>query len=281
MQHAADKTMSRCVYLVPEDIVNSWRTNQRMQQMDFPKKTVVADIDTKMSKELQRTDLTDREKMFSHGQQLGELFSHRNNHSIVQSQPPPPPPAVTQTVPSSNKQREIDKEVMEHVPTRLQARAKRLRDVLKMSPDLSWDKENVLWIKGKKIEGSNFSDLLHDAVRTLPAPESPAGTSALKSYLNSEGLSKTYLYNKRWKTNNKPIEDDSAVVSINTPLPAKRSGTDLSAVLNRDSPAYKKAAATPLALLNWETVDEDDKISQRQAKLSAVPKIKSWLGVSE
>lgn len=263
--------MSRCVYLVPEDIVNSWRSGQRLQSMDFPKRKVISDLDTKISKELQRTDLTDREKMFSHGQQLGELFNQRNTSGLAPPPLPTSPPAANQLPSPQHGSDSLD---MIHVPYRLKNRAKKLRDALKMSPDLSWDSQNVLYIKGKKIEGSNFSDLLHDAVRSQPAPESPTGASALKSYLESEGLSKSYLHNKSWKSS-KPIENASASVYA----PAKRSGTDLSTTPILDAPAYKKVKAVPP--INWESFDEETERPQRLAKLSAGPKIKGWLQLDE
>jgi hypothetical protein len=261
--------MSQRLYLVPEDVVESWRSNQRMQQMDSPRRAVITNIDRGMSKSLNSPGVSDREKMVSHGQNLASLLTHRassGRRPPVVAAPSPPRP------PSPPPQAVLEQQALEHVPSRLQARAKRLRDALIVDPNIQWDSGNTLYIRGQKIEGSNVSDLLHDAVRSHPASAAPSGSSDLRSYLQAAQIPKSYFYNRQWKTSGSVLKtplaaDDPAVISVNTP-PKTRGAEGMG------HPAYKKA---PIPI-SWDSLDD---FHTPRAAPPRHDQIKSWVGIRQ
>ncbi len=65
------------LYLVPEDVINNWRSEQREKAVDRPVSSVTAQIDSKLSSIL-KSDMTDYDKEKLYVQELEKLRTLRH-----------------------------------------------------------------------------------------------------------------------------------------------------------------------------------------------------------
>ena len=175
--------MSCKMYLVPEDVINTWRSEQRESAVDKPINTVVNQVDSKMSNILD-TDISeyDKEKLFS--QELGKYLSMRNQKKTT---PSITPQAVTG-------------DVMASIPKMYRNKAAGLLQYLKSDQDVNWDDQGHLYIGQQKIDNSHILDLVHDAMRSRKKVAHPQGWRELSAHLRRKNVPKELVGNPAWFT---------------------------------------------------------------------------------
>ena len=71
------------LYLVPEEVINSWKANQRRLTVDYPDQTQMTQLDTSMG-EILKDETSSYAKEKLHNQELGKYLNLRKS-------PPPEP----------------------------------------------------------------------------------------------------------------------------------------------------------------------------------------------
>lgn len=180
--------MSCCkLFLVPEEVINSWRADQRERAVDKPVHELVNQMDTDLSDILNKQGVSeyDKEKMYS--QELSKYLAMRDQKREPQPPPPPPPPRQQSSDPS-----------LTSVPKSFRSKAEALLDYLKSDKDLQWDEEGRVSIKQRQLEGSHILDLIHDAVRLRKKEGRAVGWHELSSHLRGRNVPKALVGNREW-----------------------------------------------------------------------------------
>ena len=175
------------LYLVPEDVINNWRSEQREKAIDLPVKTVTAQIDSKMSSIL-KNDMSDYDKEKLYAQELETLRTLRNKKAL----------------PSSNKT--MASLISSTIPMMYQRKAGGLLDYLKSSEDISWDERGQIRIGDQLLERSHLLDLIHDAVRFRKQAKRPEGWKELSTYLDRSNVPRELVGNPAWIKSTKGAE---------------------------------------------------------------------------
>lgn len=236
--------MSCKLYLVPEDVINSWRTEQRESAVDKPVETTIGRVDDAMNKLLKKTmPEYDKEKLFS--QELAKYLAMRDQKQMVEMKP-------SSQVPN----------IMTSVPKMYQSKAAGLLQYLQADQDLGWDDQGQLSIGQQKIDNSHIVDLIHDALRLRKKVARPQGWRELSSHLKKKNIPKELVGNPEWFT------------PPSTPpnTPTKERGTKRSAFKQFKTPAKKRVVGhilpTPISLRK-----------PRKSKVQGQKKIKQWISV--
>ena len=174
--------MSCKLYLVPEDVINTWRAEQRESAVDKPLETVAAQVDSGMDKILHE-DIPDYEKEKLFSQELSKYLSLRNQKNTVQ-EPPPPIPDISMT----------------SIPKMYRNKAAGLLQFLQSDKDISWDDEGHLTIGQQKIDNSHVLDLIHDAIRLRKKVGRAKGWRELSGHLRKRNVPKELVGNPEWFT---------------------------------------------------------------------------------
>lgn len=172
--------MSCKLYLVPEDVINSWRSEQREKAIDLPVNTVTSQIDSKMSSIL-KNDMTDYDKEKLYAQELDRLRTLRNQKAL---------PAVPTVMSSKNIS-------LSTIPLLYQKRADALLDYLK-SKGVSWDERGQVKIGDQVLERSNILDLVSDAVRLRKMVKRPTGWREMSAFLDKSNVPRELVGNPEW-----------------------------------------------------------------------------------
>ena len=201
------------LYLVPEDVINTWRSEQRERAVDKPVNAVTSQIDSKMNTILNK-DMPDYDKEILYAQELEKMRTLRNKTVA------PIPAALS----------------LSSVPAMFKKKAEGLLDYIKSSGDISWDDKGQLTIAGQLIEKSHILDLIHDAVRFRKSAERPEGWRQLSSYLHQSNVPRELVGNPAWIT-----KGDASSDATVTPESEFDSFSDDSEFHDAtDSPAKKK-----------------------------------------
>ena len=177
--------MSCKLYLVPEDVINTWQAEQRQQQVNAPVDTAITHVDRKMQGILDDKSLTDydKEKIFSQ-----ELAKYRS----MRDQKPSLPAAV---LPNTQV---TDSDLITSIPKMYKQKAAALLKYLQSDQDIKWDQHGQLNIGGKVISNSHIVDLLHDALRSRKKVARAKGWRELSSYLKERNIPKELIGNPEW-----------------------------------------------------------------------------------
>ena len=185
------------LYLVPDDVINSWRSEQREKNVDHPINTVTSQIDSKMNSILKK-DMSDYDKEKLYAQELEKLRTLRNQKAL-------PPPSYASVMPS-------DKISLSSIPMMYQRKAEGLLDYLKSSKDVSWDERGQLRIGDRLIERSHLLDLIHDAVRFRKLAKRPEGWKELSTYLDRSNVPRELVGNPAWLKSTKGGDSDDTII---------------------------------------------------------------------
>ena len=233
--------MSCKVYLVPEDVINSWRAEQRETAVDKPIDTEVSKVDADMANILKK-DISDydKEKLFT--QELGKYLLLRNQKNIV--------PNELKSIPSP--------EIMASIPKMYRNKASGLLQYLQSDKDVKWDEQGHLYIGQQKIENSHILDLIHDAMRLRKKVSRPQGWRELSSHLKQKNIPRELVGNSEWFT--PPTSPDKQRGVKRTPFQSYKP-TVKKRVVGVDIP-------TPVSLRK-----------PRKSKVQGQKKIKQWISV--
>ena len=186
------------LYLVPEDVIQTWRAEQREKAVDRPAETVTNTIDSTMGHLLEAPDLNDydKEKLFS--QELAKFLNMRKQMQQQQQafQVPIQQPA---SMPSSTSSRDsVEESILASIPKTYRAKAAGLMHYLKSDPNVTWDDNGQLVIGGTTYTGSHMVDLINDALRSRKRMKRPRGWRELSSHLAQRNVPRELVGNQAW-----------------------------------------------------------------------------------
>lgn len=168
----------------------------------------VKDIDQKMDETLNKSDLTDFEKVEKYNALLEKYIRNfRNALETSKSEAILGEPA-SKTIDLKNttenesiKQFQSLEESLDSIPTSYRQKARKLVDFLKNNNSFSVNQNNELLYKDQVLRGSNVNQLINDAVRSKKPITSDALFTQFVENLNAEGypakqiLSKSHVQN--------------------------------------------------------------------------------------
>ena len=174
------------MYLVPEDVIQTWRNEQRSQQVDKPVETALSQIDTKMQNILNANNIHDYDKEKLYTQHLGTFVNMRENNGTPQPTPP------------STNSKELPNDIMLSIPKTYRTKAEAFLNYLQTDKDVSWDDQGQLVLNGKVIPKSHIVDLMHDAMRKRKKIKRPKGWQELSRHLAGKNVPKELVGNETW-----------------------------------------------------------------------------------
>lgn len=241
------------LYLVPEDVINSWRSEQRESAVDKPIDTTTRNVDSVMTNLLKK-DISeyDKEKLFS--QELAKYLALRDQRHVVHGHQQSPQP----------------QNVMASIPKMYKSKAAGLLEFLQADQDVSWDDKGQLYIGQQKIDNSHIVDLIHDAMRLRKKVKRPLGWRELSSHLRSKNIPKELVGNPKWFT--PQSSPQSTPLSTPPTTPIKTKGIKRVAFKQYITPAKKRVIGhilpTPISIKK-----------PRKSKVQGQKKIKQWISV--
>ena len=261
--------MSCKLFLVPEDVIQTWRQTQRQDQVDKPETTVIANMDRQMQSVLKNKKLEDYDKEKLYTQQLGKYVQMRKQ-SIQKPQLP--------------------SDILQTVPKLYQTKAQAFLKYIQNDPDIAWDDQGQLVLKGKTISKSHIVDLLHDALRQRKKAKRAEGWQEISSHLREKNIPQELIGNETWRETTSSPQPQQKQQQIK-PTPSKRA---------KLSPHKKpKFSYTPGKLSEWIPIPSTSQSASpkkpskrlnqplvgkprlpRQSKQRGREKIREWISVS-
>ena len=178
------------LYLVPEEVINTWRAEQREQAVDKPVHHLVTQMDSGLSDILNNEDMSDYDKEKLYSQELSKYLTMRQK----KREPPLPTPP-----PMSSSDHQFDsRQLLSSIPKTFRTKAEGLLEYLKADKAVEWDDEGHVYIKDEKVEGSHILDLIHDAIRHRKKVSRPSGWQELSAHLRARNVPKELVGNKQW-----------------------------------------------------------------------------------
>ena len=195
------------------------------QQVTAPVNPVhrsIATLDQDMQTILQRTDLSDEEKVRRYNQVLQRFLEY---HDHLRA-PPPPPPVTTTT------SKDIEDEVLAIVPKQsmMKRKAQALLERIKRQPNMSWTERGELVFEGEVIKGSNIVDLVNDVLRNRKTFDHPQGWRQFARALRQSNVPHDLVGNRRlwdWMHLESATSDAYSTEDEITPLRRERYRTPL------------------------------------------------------
>lgn len=178
------------MFLVPEDLLNAWRSKQRTEQVDQPVNTVRQEEDSNISSNLNNPNISVYDKMTYHSQHLGKYL---NTHNKLHT--PSQPPAASIVPP------------LHSVPKLYKRQAEGLLHTMQNDPAIDWNDKMELTVHNVPYPNSNVVDLIQHAVsRTRKSrEEKPVGFEPLQHRFKEMNLPRSLINNPSWLTDNVSI----------------------------------------------------------------------------
>jgi hypothetical protein len=232
--------MSCKLFLVPEDVIQSWRAQQRTQKINNPVETSLDVMDKNMQSILNDRKMNeyDKEKLYS--QKLATFVQMRNNREPVNEQA---------TIDSAKRQ--LPEDIMESVPKLYRTKAMGFLKYLQTDPDIHWDDQGRLVLKGATISKSHIVDLLHDALRYRKKAQRATGWQQLSQHLQEKNIPQELVGNETWST--PPSSATKPRISLPS-VKAKKKATPARFLLTPGKPRQSKLLGKQ-KIRNWLRVD--------------------------
>ena len=129
-----------------------------LERMQTPVNKILGSLDSDMQSVLQRSDMSDVEKVQAYNQILQKYLEYYRPHKVV-----------TETRKENQEENKLDdyviKEVLNTIPISMKKRAEALLHRIKIHPDTSWNDRGEFIYQGRVLPGSNIVDLVHDMIR--------------------------------------------------------------------------------------------------------------------
>ena len=129
----------------------------------------ISELDNDMQAVLQRTDLTDREKVQKYNNVLQRYLEYQDHHRFPTEQSIQQQPQQQQQPPESIRSPDIEADILNTVPKTLRRKAQALLDRIKRNPDMAWNDRGEFVYKDKVYSNSNIVDLINDTIRQRKA----------------------------------------------------------------------------------------------------------------
>ena len=167
--------MSCKLFLVPEDVIHTWRSNQRTEQIDKPVETSLSHMDKSMQNILKDNKLSvyDKEKLYT--QKLATYVDMRDQ-----------------------MKRHLPEIHLDSVPKNFHTKANALLKYLQSDKDVEWDAQGQLVLNGKVIPTSNIVDLIHDGMRLRKKMKRPPGWKELSHHIIEKNVPRELIGNEEW-----------------------------------------------------------------------------------
>lgn len=200
--------MSACadqckLFLVPAEVLETWQATQRAKAIAAPDDAdgrrkdaeVRAVLDTAYEK-----NLSARDRATLLGQRTGEFLEAHRRQQKRAGQP------VGQHAPVPGQQQQQQQQQpsprpltpLDSIPKTLRGKAQALLDAWSRDPDIEWDDQHRVTIRGSPVYGSNLIDLLGDAVRSRKTAPRPPGFSELRERSLQANVPRSLLGNAVW-----------------------------------------------------------------------------------
>jgi len=216
--------MSCKLYLVPEDIIQTWRSEQRSQQVDRPVETTLGQIDKNMQNILRNNTMSDYDKEKLYTQKLGTFVNMRDQIGQPVEQLMKTDPGTIKTEPTVKTEPDLPQDMMSSIPKMYRRKADAFVKYLQSDKDVSWDNKGQLLIKGKVIPKSHIVDLMHDALRLRKKVKRAKGWRELSHHLKKQNAPREILGNEEWSTPpDSPVKPQPVVRISVTPGKPRRS----------------------------------------------------------
>ena len=185
--------------VVPYQVLETmkWWKDKQYQKPILPPNPQAVDAShllKDMDQILQKTDLSEAEKAQKYGETLFKL-----QHSLEKTKKPP---SMLTNSPQTTDQPStvaLHDQILQSVPKTMQRKAELLLGMIKNNNNLTWDEQGVVSYKGKRIHGSNISDLINDTIRQRKGVET-RGWKTFSKALHESNIPQEVIGNaSRWK----------------------------------------------------------------------------------
>ena len=167
----------------------------------------VLKLDEDMKNILNRTDITEREKILTYQHALQQYLSKidkvRSRTPVVTStvEMNTPPGSVDNTDQKQDKIKKLESRLIEGLPKVLREKGRSLLGHMKDVSDMTWNERGEILQNGEPIVGSNIYDLLNEVIRSRKQSNEPKGWDVFSKALKSSNVPMELIGNKtRWNT---------------------------------------------------------------------------------
>ena len=196
--------MNQCckMFLVPEDVIQTWRAEQREKAVDRPSETVTSTLDANMTHLLEEPALNDYDKEKLYSQELAKFITMRKQQQMQQQQQNlqmlAQPPATGTSTRTSTGHESGEESILASIPKMYRNKAVGLLQYLKADPNVTWDDDGQMVIGGTTYTGSHVIDLINDALRQRKKVSRPTGWRVLSSHLLKRNVPRELVGNREW-----------------------------------------------------------------------------------
>lgn len=225
-------------YLIPHDVLQSWRENRALGAIDRPEDKNLARRAIgleEMSKRVRDVGGEEGEDAWTLNERmirrLGEFLNYKKLRENKYTNPPNrPSPSQPPVHPSSASppRSYSDEKILETVPRSYRERARRLLERWTADSAVKYDRDTgVVTVGGRELRGSNVADLLKDAVSRGVKRPRPTGFESLKEHAYRSSIPPTMFTNPAWRNvrsdSGNSDSSDSSDATIKPPSPFRAS----------------------------------------------------------
>ena len=177
----------------------------------------ISTLDRDMQNILQRTDLSDEEKIHQYNQILQRYLQYQDH---LRAPNIPPPMSITKN---------MEQEVLSTIPKTMRRKAENLLERVKRQSNLGWNERGELLFNGEVIQGTNIVDLVNDMVRQRKSFQ-PHGWREFARALRQDNVPQDLIGNKErwdWMHRESATSDGFSTAVESTPTKSKRKGHSL------------------------------------------------------
>ena len=206
------------MYLVPEDVIETWKTEQRSLQVDKPVENTIKGMDSKLQAILKDNTLSDYDKEKLYNQNLGTYVNMRDQSTKkdIMSPSPQTPQSSTDQASDALGHKNND-DILTSVPKMYRRKADAFLKYIQSDKDIAWDQQGQLILKGQVIPKSHIIDLIHDSLRLRKKVKRANGWRELSHHLSNRNVPKELIGNETWSTSpNTPAKKDKPFVKFAT-----------------------------------------------------------------
>lgn len=252
--------MSCKLFLVPEDVIQSWRSQQRNRQIDQPVETALSQQDKSMQTLLKKKTMSDYDKEKLYTQEMAKFVQMRDSRH-------------------PNETKKLPDDILESVPKMYRTKALTLLKYLQSDPDVIWDEQGRLVLKGKTISKSHIVDLLHDAMRYRKKSKRATGWQQLSHHLQEKNIPQELIGNDTWATPPSSVKKPSLDVAS---TPTRSGKATPKKPVKRLEGKFRSTVTRPIAKPKIKSALTNLLVTpgrQRPSKLKGKQKILDWIHI--
>ena len=220
-----------------------------MQQVPAPTNPIhrsIATLDQEMKTILERSGLTDEEKVRQYNQVLQRYLEYHDHLKT------PLISNTNQTVPNTNQTvpKAIQEEVLHTVPKTLRRKAETILERINRHPNMNWNDRGEFVFNGEVVRGSNVVDLVNDIIRHRKSFQ-PHGWEEFARALRQSNVPQDLVGNRnRWDWMHRETATSDAFSTAEESSPPRRSRP------KQKTPAKRRIKSEPRSvkkeIKNWD-----------------------------